>query len=146
MFSSDEITFRTQTMAVETLLNGIADHHIINDDIFYYAGKLLRRQSSEYIESVMVGLPLLPLVLDGSKSPWGILDGVKRLSTIWAFANNQISLETANYSRLHENYFRDMTLFLKNRFLKAQIPCYIINPGTPKEIIDDIRNRIRTNL
>ena len=146
MFSSDEITFRTQTMAVETLLNGIADRHIINDDIFYYAGKLLRRQSSEYIESVMVGLPLLPLVLDGSKSPWGILDGVKRLSTLWAFANNQISLETANYSRLHENYFQDMTLFLKNRFLKAQIPCYIINPGTPKEIIDDIRNRIRTNL
>lgn len=147
MFSSDDITFRTQAMSVKTLLDGIAGRHIINDEVFYYAGRLLRLQSSDYIESVMVGLPLLPLVLDGSKSPWGILDGIKRLSTIWAFANNEIGLEIINYSRLRENtYYRDMPPYLRNRFLRAQIPCYIINPGTPKDIIDDIEKRIKTTL
>jgi hypothetical protein len=40
----------------------------------------------------------------------------------------------------------DMSLFLRNRFIRAQIPCYIINPGTPKEIIDDIKKRIRTSF
>lgn len=147
MYSSDSISFRTQTMSVERLLDGIANHHIVNDAVVNYVAELSPRRSSDYIESVIVGLPLLPLVLDGSKSPWGILDGIKRLSAIWAFANNQISLETVNYSRLHENiYFHEMNPYLRNRFLRSQIPCYIINPGTPKDIIDDIERRIRTNL
>jgi erythromycin esterase-like protein len=76
-----------------------------------------------------------------------LIDGVKRLAALLAFANSKYKLGESSYSRLPRfQYFNDMSLFLRNRFMRAQIPCYIINPCTPKEIIDDIKKRIRTSF
>lgn len=142
----DNISFRTQAITVEKLLEGIRGLHIVDSSICNNVGKL-HPQCSEYIESVMMGLPLLPIIMDGSRVPWSILDGKKRLSVIWGFANNVFSLNTANFSRLSGiSYYEYMSPFLKKRFLSAPIPCYIINPGTPPMLIEEIQKRIRTIL
>ena len=147
MYSSDDINFRSQTMTVEQLLYGLRDGHIADFAVRKYADELSINSSASYVESVIIGLPLLPIVFDGSVTPWYVIDGVKRLAALLAFANNRYQLGESSYSRLPRfQYFDDMSFFLKNRFFRAQIPCYIINPGTPKEIIDDIEKRIRTRL
>jgi len=147
MYSSDDINFRTQTMTVEKLLYGLRDNHISNLSVRNYTNELSVTRSASYVESVMIGLPLLPIVFDGSITPWYIIDGVKRLAALLAFVNNKFQLERTSYTRSPQfQFFDDMSLFLRNRFLRAQIPCYIINPGTPKEIIVDIEKRIRTRL
>lgn len=147
MYSSDDINFRSQTMTVEKLLCGLRDNHIEDFAVRNYANELSIYKSASFVESVIIGLPLLPIVFDGSVTPWYIIDGVKRLSALLAFANNSYQLGESSYSRIPSfQYFDDMNFFLRNRFLRAQIPCYIINPGTPREIIEDIEHRIRKNL
>lgn len=150
MYSSDGINFRSQIMTIGELLYGLRDGRIVDISIRKVADDLSADQlsvnkSASYVESAIIGLPLLPLVFDGSVMPWKTIDGVKRLAALLAFANNKYKLGESSYSRLPRfQYFDDMSLFLRNRFMRAQIPCYIINPGTPKEIIDDIKKRIRT--
>ncbi len=147
MYSSDDINYRSQTLTVEKLLYGLREGHISNLAVRDYTKELSVIRSASYVESVMIGIPLLPIVFDGSITPWYVIDGVKRLAALSAFANDEFQLENASYSRSPKyQYFDDMSLFLRNRFLRAQIPCYVINPGTPKEIIDDIEKRIRTRL
>ena len=147
MYSSDDINFRSQAMSVETLLYGLKDKHIEDVAVREFVKELHIGKSASFVESVIIGLPLLPIVFDGSVSPWYIIDGIKRLAALLAFTNNKFQLENAFYTRSPQfQFFDDLSLFLRNRFLRAQIPCYIINPGTPKEIIDDIEKRIRTRL
>lgn len=145
MYPSDYISFRTQTMTVEKLLNRLEDGDIEDRHVIYNLYSSINY--SRFIESVITGLPLLPLIFDGSRAPWRIIDGAKRLSVIWNFANNNIQLLKTNDSRIPEyTYFEGMSIFLRNRFLDAPIPCYIINPGTPTYVIDDIQERIKTIL
>ena len=152
MYSSDGINFRSQIMTIGELLYGLRDGRIADSSVRQVADDLSADElsvdkSASYIESVIIGLPLLPLVFDGSVMPWKTIDGVKRLAALLAFANSKYKLGESSYSRLPRfQYFGDMSLFLRNRFMRAQIPCYIINPGTPKEIIDDIKKRIRTSF
>lgn len=148
MYPPDYISYRTQTMTVEDLLYGLRNGNIDDYDVIKCNNSLiLPRRRSQFIESVIIGLPLLPLVFDGSRAPWYIIDGVKRLSVIRSFAKNEIQLEETSYSRLQRyTYFRGMSPFLQNRFLKAPIPCYIINPGTPPDIVNDIQDRIQIML
>ncbi len=149
MYSSDYVSFRTQSMSVKQLIDRIDYERIIfRDNVFRkYTNRDAPSCYSSFIESVMMDLPLLPLVFDGSHNPWYIMDGEKRLQAIWNFANNKFALKNIFYSRLPENvYFNEMSPFLKHHFLKSEVPCYIINPGTPQDIIDDIQDRIHTIL
>lgn len=142
MYSPDDISFRSQTMTVEKLLAGMRDGHIDFKRQDYDSFT-----SSAYIESVIIGLPLLPIVFDGSKAPWRIIDGSKRLQIIWDFAFNRFRLDDASFYHMPEHLsFDEMNPYLKNRFFKAVVPCYIINPGTPPDVIYEIRKRIRTDL
>ena len=73
----------------------------------------------------------------------GMSSGVSLLT----FANNGYQLGESSYSRIPRfQYFDEMSFILRNRFLRAQIPCYVINPGTPREIIEDIEERIKRSL
>ena len=147
MYSSDDINFRSQTMTVEKLIYGLRNNHIEDFAVRNFANELSVNKSASFVESVMMGLPLLPIVFDGSVTPWYVIDGVKRLAALFAFANNRYQLGESSYSRIPSfQYFDDMNFILRNRFLRAQIPCYIINPGTPREIIEDIEHRIRKSL
>lgn len=147
MYSTDDINFRHQTMTVENLLYGLRDGQIHDVSVRKFAKELSVKKSASFVESVMIGMPLLPIVFDGSISPWYVIDGVRRLAALLAFANNDFQLENASYSRLPRfQYFDEMSPFLRNRFLRAPIPCYIVNPGTPMEIIDDIEKRLKIRL
>ena len=147
MYSSDDINFRSQPMTVEKLLCGLRDNHIEDFTVRKFVNELFVNRSASYVESVMIGLPLLPIVFDGSVTPWYVIDGVKRLAALLAFANNKYPLGESSYSRIPRfQYFDEMSFILRNRFLRAQIPCYVINPGTPREIIEDIEERIKRSL
>lgn len=134
-------------MTVEKLLYGLRDNHIDGFAVRNFTNELSVNRSASYVESVIIGLPLLPMVFDGSVTPWYVIDGVKRLAALLTFANNGYQLGKSSYYRIPSfQYFDDMNIILRNRFLRAQIPCYIINPGTPRDIIDDIEKRIRRNM
>ena len=113
----DNISFRTQTITVEKLLEGIRGLHIVDSSI---RNNVEYPQCSEYIESVMMGLPLLPIIMDGSRVPWSILDGKKRLSVILGFANNVFCLNTG-YT---ENESNPLNL---NNWQFYVVPTFVIN-------------------
>ena len=89
MYSSDDINFRIQPMTVEKLLCGLRDNHIEDFTVRKFVNELFVNRSASYVESVIIGLPLLPIVFDGSVTPWYVIDGVKRLAALLAFANNK---------------------------------------------------------
>ena len=103
-------------------------------------------QKSQFIESLMIKLPVPLFYFDGSKKPWRIIDGLQRLYTILNFIEGGFKLAGLEYleQECDGKYFKDVPGYLRSRILDAEIIAYVVNPGTPADVKYNIFKRINT--
>jgi len=100
---------------------------------------------SKFIESIFMGVPIQPLFAfelddDGNLE---LLDGVQRLSSIKAFADNELTLEgLEELDALNGFTFDDLASARKRKFLNSILKLYIINQNTDEGIRADIFRRV----
>lgn len=143
-----EISSRVELLSVRTLLMGLDNENIVTSHNLYDVGeKVIPSYRKDYIVSLMIGVPIIPLVIDGTTKPWRVLDGEKRLALLWAFSENKFPIEDSPYMYVGGRmYFDDLSLFRQRRLMSTKIPCYIINPPTSQGVVDDIKNVIKRSL
>lgn len=149
-YNPNDVDIRQQSFAV---------HHIVEmikeEDIYLQPGKRRRRseewdkgQKSRLIESLIMRIPLPIFYLDGSRTPWRVIDGTQRLKALYEYIEEQeFRLEGLEYLKNYERaFFSDLPFNYQRAIQTAIIEAYIINPGTPERIKQDIFLRINPDI
>ena len=102
------------------------------------------KERSSFIESIMANLPVQLIYLDGSKTPWTIIDGLQRIISLHKFFQDDFTLKGLEY--FHGDCeglsFSSSPFYLKSRIESTNIVAYVVNPGTPDTVKFNIFKRI----
>ena len=144
MFSPNSINIRSQQIPVYALVQGVREGRIVYGN---YSYRVSQTSASKYIESLILNIPSSPLYFDGTISPWRVIDGVKRLSCILDFVNNSFPLRGLEYVGIYDHCpFSGLPPFIQSRLMNSPVHCYVVNPGTPTDVVDNIGKRIKSKL
>jgi len=102
-----------------------------------------KRQKSELIESILMGIPLP--VMYFAEDRYGnlqVIDGRQRLETFFEFMNNRFSLSQTPILDNKGKKFSNLEPREQTRLEDYQIIVYIIKPQTPDRIKFDIFDRV----
>lgn len=102
------------------------------------------KERSSFIESIMANLPVQLIYLDGSKTPWTIIDGLQRIISLHKFFQDEFTLKGLEYFReeCEGLSFSSIPFYLKSRIESTNIVAYVVNPGTPDTVKFNIFKRI----
>ncbi|NPA69507.1 MAG: DUF262 domain-containing protein [Crenarchaeota archaeon] len=104
--------------------------------------------ASRFIESVIYGLPIPPIILASYEGALYVLDGVQRLTTLRRFYNDELRLVGVSQEEIAGKRFKTLPSSLKKRFVTATIPVIIVSVNAPREVAGQIYLEIfrRLNL
>lgn len=108
------------------------------------------RQKSLLIESILLRIPLpaFYFVAEGSDGTMRVVDGLQRLSTIYAFVQPGSRFRLADLEYLGDQVggqvWNDMAPAWRRRLHGTQITAHVIEPSTPELVKYDIFKRINT--
>ena len=102
------------------------------------------KERSSFIESIMANLPVQLIYLDGSKTPWTIIDGLQRIISLHKFFQDEFVLKGLEYfhGECEGLSFSSIPFYLKSRIESTNIVAYVVNPGTPDTVKFNIFKRI----
>ncbi|WP_337239656.1 DUF262 domain-containing protein [Proteus faecis] len=106
-----------------------------------------RRDKSELIESVLMGIPV-PLIymFENENGVRQVVDGKQRITALKQFLNNEYKLsELIMLSNLSNKKFNELDPLLQSRLEDYQIAVYVIQPPTPEEVKFSIFERVNRN-
>lgn len=102
------------------------------------------KQKSELIESILMGIPLpIMYFFEDRKGVKQVIDGKQRLTTLFAFLNNEFALSELPVLRdLKGKRFNDLTGMQQGKIEDYKISINVIKPPTPDRIKFDIFDRV----
>lgn len=137
------VDVRSQKMTVWEIMTKIENRELILSDTHRRRWGVAKER--RYIESLIVHIPCPPIYIDGTRRKWRVLDGEKRIKAIAGFEADEYVLGSLNYidKALGRICYSNLPNSFKIKLDNAKIDAYIFNPGTPKDVMEDITNRIR---
>lgn len=141
------ISYRIESISVSNLLEALDDGRIKSWGDLEIGEEVVQGNRDSFVTSIMAGVPILPLVFDGTHNPWKLIDGEMRFSLMWGFYNNKYPITNSVYLPINgQKFFKDLPVFMRRRFLTTSIPCIVLNPATSSAAIPDIIERIKTQF
>lgn len=133
--------FRMQHFTIRELLSKIdADRLCLNRAI----GKEWNEsQCQNFVESVLCGIPIASIYLNGCRPQWDVIDGVERLLAIKMYVENLFPLRHLEIlPKAYEGYFSDLPLPIRRRFLNTSVIGYVLTTQLPVDVMKVIFNRL----
>ena len=140
-----EISYDTKDFTVELLVQKFSKGDFYIPD-YQRAFIWKEKNKSLFIESVLLGLPIPFLFFaDNPDGKLEIIDGAQRIQTLHGFINGDFRLlKLPKLTKLKGFRFSDLKLSQQRRFLNRALRIVVLDQSTPKEIRQDIFNRINT--
>lgn len=103
--------------------------------------------SSHVIESLFLGIPInnIYLIYDSSNRSYKVLDGNKRLISIFNYIDNEFSLEGLNFLTQLNNYYKRIDPFYQDIIRTTCLSCIIIidtHTPTTEKLIEILKSKI----
>ena len=87
-FNPDDVDIRLQYISVSQLEKMIETGKLRmpeTEELQRMSNAWNDKERSSFIESIMANLPVQLVYLDGSRTPWTVIDGLQRISSIHRF-------------------------------------------------------------
>lgn len=106
-----------------------------------------KQKKSELIESIMLGIPLpVFYFIENQQGNIILLDGKKRLFTLFDFFSNKFELKNINILRNFNTLsFNELDAFYQSQFANFQITGNVIHPSTHPRLTYELIHRINGN-
>lgn len=147
---SKELDIKEDKFSVYELIRKLKQGKVIMNPDFQRNLVWKQHQKSQFIESIILNIPLPPLYfkkeLDGT---YIIIDGLQRTSTLKAFLDQEgdeyFPLEGLNaLPKLKGKYFHELEDDERSRIEDKNLLIYLVQPSVPMVVVYDIFNRINT--
>lgn len=147
MFSPNDVDIRLQYISVSQLEEMIETgklHMPKAEELLRMSNAWNNLERSSFIESIMANLPVQLIYLDGSRTPWTIIDGLQRISSLHKFLQDEFILSGLDYfsNECEGMSYSSIPFYLRSRIESTNIVAYVINPGTPDAVKFNIFKRI----
>lgn len=115
------------------------DYNIVDYPLEFFMEKISQQQindelkwdtlqQSSFIESLLMGLPVLKMIMDSDEN---IIDGKQRLYTTINFVNGHLKLENLKkMSSLNGFHFQDLLLSRQRKFKRITARTIVISPSS----------------
>ncbi len=115
------------------------DYNIVDYPLEFFIEKISQQQindelkwdtlqQSSFIESLLMGLPVLKMIMDSDEN---IIDGKQRLYTTINFVNGHLKLENLKkMSSLNGFHFQDLLLSRQRKFKRITARTIVISPSS----------------
>lgn len=99
---------------------------------------------ARWIESILMDIPLAPVFANADyKGRLIVFDGFNRLSSVFAFMDNEYPLDRLQILRSYNGKtFDNLPLYLQSRISSFMIQLCIIKPGTDERVAASILQRV----
>jgi hypothetical protein len=113
-------------MAVATLLRDVADGTIVEPPFARGQGRWRQSNAALYIESLLLGFPVMPLLFVRDAGRLVIVDGLQRLHTLIEFVEGRFGLSgLRQLSGLESKLFHELDQPIQRRLLETHLPAVI---------------------
>ncbi len=146
-FDPEKIKVRTINIVVEQLVSRIKHEEIdLAPDFQRMAGIWDHKRKSRLIESLLLRIPIpVFYVAADDNEKWSVVDGVQRISTIYAYVTGEFPLKQLEYlTQLTKHLHDELPRQMQRRISETQLVVNVIEPGTPEEVMFNIFRRINT--
>lgn len=97
---------------------------------------------SHFIESILVGIPIHAIFLDGTEDNWDFIDGAKRVRTLRDYLDNKYELRNLQLLKeLEKCSFKDIPYYLQRKLKEYEFRVNILITATSEEK-EIVRTRI----
>ncbi len=147
---SKEVDIKEESISVFELRRKIENDKIIMNPDFQRHLVWKPHQKSQFIESIILNVPLPPFYLKKElNGKLIIIDGLQRTSTLEAFLNQEgddyFPLEgLMALPRMNGKYFHQLDEDIRTRIEDKNLLIYVLQPTVPMVVVYDIFNRINT--
>lgn len=141
-----QITYDTKDYTVELVIQKFKNGDFFIPD-YQRAFIWKEKNKSSFIESVLLGLPIpFMFFADCEDGKLEIIDGAQRVQTLVSFARGELHLsQLPKLSLLQGFCYNDLSSAQKRRFLNRTLRIVVLDESTPKDVRQDIFNRINTS-
>lgn len=142
----EEIDVREDPLTVFEIIRRLKKNKIIINPEFQRNMVWGLEQKSQFIESLILNIPLPPIYLyQDIKGRYILVDGLQRTTTISDFYDNKFQLKGLRaLPKYNDVYFKQLEENIQTRIEDKKILIYVIKPSMPLYIVYDIFNRINT--
>jgi len=147
---AQEVDIKEERFSVFELIRKIRQNKVMMNPDFQRNLVWKSKQKSQFIESIILNVPLPPLYfrkeLDGS---YIIVDGLQRTSTLKAFLSEIQKEQFVLFGltalpNLNGSGFEKLEDDIKTRIEDKNLLIYVLQPSVPMVVVYDIFNRINT--
>lgn len=141
-----EVDIKEEWFSVFELRRKIGQNKVVMNPDFQRNLVWKKQQKSQFIESIILNIPLPPLYfrkeLDGN---YIVVDGLQRTSALDDFLSNKFSLTGLDaLPDLNGHTFSQLENRLQSRIEDRKLLVYNLQPQVPMKVVYDIFNRINT--
>lgn len=144
--SQEELHIQEQPETVFTWLRKLDKGKLVTNPEFQRNLVWKPDQKSQFIESILLNIPLPPLyVYQNGEGNYILVDGLQRTMTCREYINDEFALKDLHVlPNLNGCHFSQLNDLLQTRIEDKKFKVYVIKPSVPLPLVYDIFNRINT--
>lgn len=135
---------RTENLTPHQMQNWLLQGRLFYSQSSYLSNNWPRQRQSQFIESIMLGIPLAPIfVSENWQGHYILLDGLNRVKSILGFIDGGYQLNKLSILKdYNKRFFKDLPYYMQNKLAYCKLDICIIPVNTDQSVVASVLKRV----